>query len=295
MADKDPGLTLVERFEVERERLLGVATRVLGSQPDAEDAVQEAWVRFSRQEPDTIRNPAGWLTTVVGRVCIDMLRARAAKGETPAGADHPAWVVTPDDDGAPERNAELADSVGLALLVVLDTLNPNERLALVLHDTFAVPFDEIGRIIGRSPDAAKMLASRARTKVRVAQHPTDRRQQRKVVDAFLAAAREGDFDRLLQVLDPDVTWRLRTPRGEIVRIGATELAGKTLLGQRARVRAHRVLVNGEPGVLAWRPDGRPLALMACTVQHGRIVAVESITDPQALAALDLPAPSDLAG
>ena len=190
---------------------MAVAYRMLGSRADAEDAVQEAWLRLARQDAAAIDNLAGWLTTVVGRVCIDVLRSRKARPEASYDDQLPELVVTEDGGGAPEDDAVLAESVGLALLVVLDTLGPAERLAFVLHDMFAVPFEEIGQIIGKSPDATKMLASRARRKVQGTQRPTDeRQQQRAVVDAFLAAARGGDFEGLLRVLDPDVTWRSHT-------------------------------------------------------------------------------------
>ena len=212
---------MAEAFEEQRGRLVAVAYRMLGSRADAEDAVQEAWLRLARQDAATIDNLAGWLTTVVGRVCIDMLRSRKARPEASYGDRLPELVVTEDDDAAPEDDALLADSVGLALLVVLDTLGPAERLAFVLHDMFAVPFEEIGQIIGRSTDATKMLASRARRKVQGPHRPTDeRQQQRAVVDAFLAAARSGDFEGLLRVLDPDVTWRAHTARGVVVRLGS---------------------------------------------------------------------------
>ena len=223
---------------------------MLGSRADAEDAVQEAWLRLARQDADAIDNLAGWLTTVVGRVCIDVLRSRKARPEAPYDDWLPELVVTEDDDGAPEDDALLAESVGLALLVVLDTLRPAERLAFVLHDMFAVPFDEIGRILDRSTDAAKMLASRARRKVQDTPHPTEeRRQQRAVVDAFLAAARDGDFEGLLRVLDPDVTWRTYTARGVAVRLGAAEVAGRALRGLVPRDRGRR-WSTASPG--SWR-------------------------------------------
>jgi RNA polymerase sigma-70 factor (ECF subfamily) len=280
-------------FEQQRTRLTAVAYRVLGSRDDAEDAVQEAWLRLARQDAGAIDNLSAWLTTVVGRVCIDMLRSRTARAETAYGDEPPEWIVTPDETAAPESNAVLADSVGVALLVVLDSLGPDERLAFVLHDMFAVPFDEIGQIVGKSTDAAKMLASRARRKVQGqghgAQHPTDRRRQGEVVDAFLAAAQRGDFEGLLRVLDPDVVWRIHSPRGEIVRLGATELATQAARGGRAKVVARRVLVNGEPGLAAWRLSGQPMGVMACTVVDDRIVEVESVTDPERLAAMGLDA------
>jgi RNA polymerase sigma factor (sigma-70 family) len=263
---------------------------LLGSRADAEDAVQGAWLRLARQDTAAIDNLAGWLTTVVGRVCIDVLRSRKAKPESPYDDQLPELVVTEDSDESPEYDALLADSVGLALFVVLDSLRPAERLAFVLHDMFAVPFEEIGQIIGKSTDATKMLANRARRKVQGPHRPTDeRQQQRAVVDAFLAAARSGDFGGLLQVLDPDVIWRTHTPRGMVVRLGATEVLARVQHGVHANVTADRVLVNGEPGILAWAANGKPLSLMACTIANGRITEILSITDPERLAALDLPA------
>ena len=290
MTEPDPRPdALAQVFEGERARLLTLAHRVLASRADAEDAVQEAWLRLAHQEPDSIDNLGGWLTTVVGRVCLDMLRSRRAR----PGALHDEWllelVVVEDDVPTPEDDAVLADSVGLALLMVLETLRPTERLAFVLHDVFAVPFEEIGQIIGKSTDATKMLASRARRKVRVTPQQTDRRQGRAVVDAFLTASRTGDFEGLLRVLDPDVTLHSHTAHGVLVKIGATEVATTALRGQ-ASFRARPVLVNGEPGFLLWDVKGRPRALMACTVVEGRIVDMVSILDPRRLAQLDLPEP-----
>ena len=277
-------------FEGQRERLVALAHRILGSRADAEDAVQEAWLRLARQDPDAIDNLTGWLTTVVGRICLDILRSRRAKPE--ASLDHlPELVVTGDDGGSPEDDVVLADSVGLALLVVLETLRPTERLAFVLHDMFAVPFEEIGQIIGKSADATKMLASRARRKVQGTPQPTDERHQRRaVVDAFLAAARSGDFEGLLRVLDPDVTLRSHTARGVFVKIGATEVATTAQRGGGLTARARPVLVNDEPGFLLWDAKGRPRALMACIVVDGRIVDMLSIIDPKRLAEMDLPGP-----
>ena len=252
MTESGPDEALAEAFEEQRGRLVAVAYRMLGSRADAEDAVQEAWLRLARHDAAAIDNLGGWLTTVVGRVCIDVLRSRKARPEASYDDRLPELVVTEDGGGAPEDDALLAESVGLALLVVLDTLRPAERLAFVLHDMFAVPFEEIGQIIGRSTDAAKMLASRARRKVQDTPRPTDeRQQQRAVVDAFLAAARSGDFEGLLRVLDPDVTWRSYTARGVVVRLGATEVASRAQRGARATVTARPVLVNGEPGVVVW--------------------------------------------
>ena len=279
---------LAQEFDTERARLVALAYRMLGSTADAEDAVQEAWFRLARQDADAIDNLPGWLTTVVGRVCLDLLRSRRMHPESALDERLPDFVVT-EDEGGPEDTALLADSVGLALLVILDTLRPDERLAFVLHDMFAVPFTEIGQVIGRSPDAAKMLASRARRKVQGAPRSTDeRRQQREVVDAFIAAAHGGDFDRLLQVLDPDVTWTTHRHNGEVVRLGRTEVIAATERGRHATVTARRVLVNDEPGVLTWSKTGKPLSLMSCTVVDGRIVDVVALVDPARLAAMDLP-------
>lgn len=279
---------LAQAFEQQRHRLLALAYRVLGSGSDAEDAVQEAWLRLSRQDVAAIDNLPGWLTTVISRICIDILRSRTARPEVSIDQDLPDFVVT-DDRETPEDAAVLSDSVRLALLVVLGSLRPEERLAFVLHDMFAVPFDEIGPIVGKSADAAKMLASRARRKVQDVPAPTgDRRAQREVVDAFLAAAQDGDFDALLRVLDPDVTWRQHTARGVTVTTGSGAVVEAVRRGQGARIAARRVLVNGEPGILGWGPTGRPLALMACTVRDGRLVGIVSIADPVRLAGMDLP-------
>ncbi|WP_395309041.1 sigma-70 family RNA polymerase sigma factor [Mycobacterium sp. AMU20-3851] len=280
---------LAQLFEEQRHRLLAVAHRVLGSRTDAEDAVQEAWLRLSRQDPDTIDNLAGWLTTVIGRICIDMLRARTGRSEVPV-----AELVVTEDVDTPEDAAMLADSVGLAMLVVLGSLRPDERLAFVLHDMFAVPFADIGSILGKSVDATKMLASRARHKVQDVPTPVaDRRhrnERRAVVDAFLAAARDGDFDALLRVLDPEVHWQRHTATGVTVGTGAEGVVDAVRRGLGGRVTARRVSVNGEPGVLAWGPTGRPLGVMACTVEGGRLVGIVSIIDPARLARMSLPAP-----
>ena len=289
MTGADPEEAVAEAFVAQRERLVSVAYRMLGSRADAEDAVQESWLRLARQDAATIDNLAGWLTTVVGRVCLDMLRSRKAKPEASYDDRLPDLVVSEDIDGSPEEDALLADSIGMALLVVLDTLGPAERLAFVLHDMFAVPFEEIGQIIGRSTDATKMLASRARRKVQGPHRSTDtREQQRAVVDAFLAAARSGDFEGLLRVLDPDVMWRLHTARGLVVRLGATEVASRARHGSHAKISARRMLVNGEPGIVAWDAGGKLRSVMACTVVDGRMVEIESVTDPERLAALHLP-------
>jgi RNA polymerase sigma-70 factor (ECF subfamily) len=279
-----------QQFESQRGRLLTIAHRILGSHADAEDAVQETWLRFSRQDPASIDNPAGWLTTVVGRICIDMLRTRAARAEVPFG-DGPPELVVADDVDAPEDSAVLADMVGIALLSVLGSLGPEERLAFVLHDMFAVPFADIAGIVGKSADAAKMAASRARRKVRAAPTaPSALHEQRAVVDAFLRAARDGDFDALLDVLAPDLRWEQHTARGVTVTIGAAEVVGAVRRGGRAKVTARRVLVNGKPGIAAWTTQGKPLGIMVCTVTEGRLTAITSIADPARLATLDLPEP-----
>jgi RNA polymerase sigma-70 factor (ECF subfamily) len=288
MTGSGPDEAFAEAFEEQRGRLAAVAYRMLGSRADAEDAVQEAWLRLARQDAAAIDNLAGWLTTVVGRVCIDVLRSRKVRPEASYDDRLSGLVVTEDNDEAPEDNVLLAESVGLALLVVLDTLRPAERLAFVLHDMFAVPFDEIGQIIGRSSDASKMLASRARRKVQGAHRPTDeRQQQRAVVDAFLAAARDGDFEGLLRVLDPDVASRTHSAHGVVVTLGATEVANLVQRRARAKATARRVLVNGEPGIVVWGANGRPLGVMACTVVDSRIVEILSVIDRKRLAAMDL--------
>jgi RNA polymerase sigma factor (sigma-70 family) len=265
---------LAEAFEAQRDRLNAVAYRMLGSHADAEDVVQEAWLRLSRQDAETIDNLAGWLTTVVGRISLDVLRSRGHRPETPL-------AVTP----APEDEAALADSVGLALLVVLESLRPNERLAFVLHDLFAVPFSEIGQILGKSADAAKMLASRARKKVRATERPTGG-MQREVVDAFRAAVDEGDFEGLLRVLDPDVKLAVDTPGGVVVTLGATKVASGAQLFSGVAARYREVLVNGLPGFVSWRADGNLLSVLAFTVVDGRIVGITAVTDPAKLAALN---------
>jgi RNA polymerase sigma-70 factor (ECF subfamily) len=260
---------------------------MLGSWSDADDAVQEAWLRFDRTDTTQVANLGGWLTTVVGRVCLDMLRSRVARREEPLGFHLPDPVVTgPEQEASgPEQAAEVADSVGLALLVVLDTLSPPERLAFVLHDLFGVPFEEVGPIVGRSADAAKMLASRARRRVRgAAPAPgADVRRQRRVVDAFLAAARGGDFDALVAVLDPDVVLRSdggATRPSSIIR-GAATVAGNALLFSQTASTARPVLVNGAPGIMAF-VEGRPISLMAFTVVDDRIVAIDVLGDQDRL-------------
>ncbi|MEU9720848.1 sigma-70 family RNA polymerase sigma factor [Streptomyces sp. NPDC047976] len=287
-----PSGLLTEAFEAQRDRLRAVAYRVLGSHADAEDVVQEAWMRLVRQDEATIGNLAGWLTTVVGRISLDLLRSRRAHPETVYGQEATDLVVTPADDPAPDEQVALAESVGLALLVVLDSLTPSERLAFVLHDMFAVPFREIGQILGKSADATKMIASRARRKVQTKGRPAGPgREHRKVVRAFRAAALGGDFEALLRVLDPNVKLTVDTPDGVVVTLGATEVAA----GARrfsAEVARHRpVLVNGIPGHMSWRPDGTPLSVIAFTVTGGRITGIHIVIDPAKLASIQLPAPA----
>jgi RNA polymerase sigma-70 factor (ECF subfamily) len=278
-----------DEFEGHRAHLRAVAYRMLGSTSEAEDAVQEAWVRLNRSDTERVANLGGWLTTVVARVCLDMLRARQARREDSVGTWLPEPIVSIDD--GPEDEALLADSVGLALLVVLDTLSPPERLAFVLHDLFAVPFDEIAEILGRSPAATRQLASRARRRVRGATPRTDPdlREQRRVVDAFLAASRQGDFEALLEVLDPDVVFRIDTgPRGDQKPVvGAAAVARRVLArGSRLAPHARPAIVNGNAGVIV-APDGRPFAVVGFSIENGKIVEIDLIADPAKLEHLEL--------
>ncbi|KOU19134.1 RNA polymerase sigma70 factor [Streptomyces sp. WM6372] len=284
--------SVAQAFESQRDRLRAVAHRVLGSHADAEDVVQEAWLRLSRQDTTTIENLAGWLTTVVGRISLDVLRSRQARTE--ASLDHrlPDVAVMLDDAPAPDDDAVRADSIGLALLVVLDSLRPSERLAFVLHDLFAVPFDEIGRILGKSTAAAKMLASRARRKVQATEQSAGaRREQRQVVSAFLAAARDGDFGGLLRVLDPGVRLTVDTPGGVVVTLGATKVAAGAQLAASAATQGRAALVGGRPGIISWREDGTPLSVLAFTVTDGRITVITAVVDPAKLARMNLPDPT----
>jgi RNA polymerase sigma factor (sigma-70 family) len=283
---------LAERFEADRPHLRGVAYRMLGSVSEADDAVQEAWIRLSRTDTSEVDNLRAWLTTVVGRVCLNMLRARRTRGETSLETHLPDPVVSPEEGLGPEQEALLGDSVGLAMLVVLDALTPAERVAFVLHDVFAVPFDEIAPIVGRTPAAARQLASRARRRVQGAPEPdVDLDGQWAVVNAFLAAAREGDFGRLLAVLDPEVV--LRSDGGEarpgLISLvhGPEAVAGQAMSFRRFVEGATRVLVNGIPGGVAWAPDGSPFAVLALTVKGGRIVRIDVLADPARLGELDL--------
>ena len=274
----------VEEFEQHRPQLEAVAYRMLGSMTEAEDALQEAWLRLSRSDTARVENLGAWLTTVVGRVCIDMLRARRARREDYIGSWLPEPIVVVDDAATPEEEAVLADSVGLALFVVLETLTPPERLAFVLHDMFGVPFDEIASILDRTPDAARQLASRGRRRVRGAAPvpDADLSEQRKVVAAFLAAARAGDFEGLVAVLDPDAVFRIDAggagPRAMEPVTGAAAVAETVLArGSRFAPSARPALVNGAAGLVVGSAD-RPFAVLGFTVVGGRIVELDLIID-----------------
>jgi len=283
---------LAQRFEAHRTHLRAVAYRMLGSVNDADDAVQEAWIRLSRTDTSDVENIRAWLTTVVGRVCLNMLRARRSRREASLDVHIPDPIVSDETGVDPEHEALVGDSVGLALLVVLDTLSPAERVAFVLHDVFGVPFDEIAPIVGRSSTATRQLASRARRRVRGAPVPdSDLARRRAVVDAFLAAARKGDFEALVAVLDPDVVLRVdggvRRPGFTRIVHGAEAVAARALTFRRFAESARLALVNGAVGGVAWAPDGTPLTVMGVTVRNGRIVAMDALADPDRLSELDL--------
>jgi RNA polymerase sigma-70 factor, ECF subfamily len=286
--------SLATLFEEHRTHLRAVAHRMLGSLSEADDAVQETWLRLSRSGADGIENLRGWLTTAVARVCLNMLRSRSVRPEESLGAHLPDLIVRPEDGLDPEHEAVLADSIGFALLVVLETLDPAERLAFVLHDLFAVPFDEIAPIVGRSPTAARQLASRARRRVPgVTRVPDgDLRRQREVVDAFFAAARSGDFDRLVGVLDPGVVLRSHggapgTP-ASVVLHGARAVAARALTFAQPALSVRPALVNGAAGVVV-TAGGRAVAVMGFTVSGGKIVAIYSLADRAHVDKLDLAA------
>jgi RNA polymerase sigma-70 factor, ECF subfamily len=274
---------LAEQFEAHRARLRAVAYQTLGSVSEAEDAVQEAWLRLSGSNPGTIENLGGWLTTVVARVCLNMLQSRR---ERPVGMHLPESAGSDATGVDPEQEALLADSIGPALLVILHTLAPAERLAFVLHDMFAVPFDDIAPIVGRSPAAARQLASRARRRVQGVAPvlDTDLTRQRAIADAFLTAARNGDFDALLEALDPDVV--VRSDGTEISVRGAAAVAGRALTGLRYAKVSLPALINGAVGVIN-ATDGRPISLMAFTITGAKIVAIDLINNPGRIAEADL--------
>jgi RNA polymerase sigma factor (sigma-70 family) len=282
---------LAEGFEEHRGRLRGVAYRMLGSLSEADDAVQEAWLRLSRTDAGEVENLGAWLTTVVARISLNMLRSRDSRREQPLGVHVPEPIVDRADGTDPEHEALVADSVGLALLVVLETLSPAERLAFVLHDIFAVPFDEIAPIVDRSPEAARQLASRARRRVRAENTvpDADLDAQREVVEAFLAAARDGDFDRLVAMLDPDVVVRAdfgpRPGRSHEVR-GAQAVASRALMFSQTGLVTRLALINGTVGAVSTK-DGRPFSIGGFTVRDGRIVEMDWLADPERLRQLDL--------
>ncbi|MFF4302846.1 RNA polymerase sigma factor SigJ [Streptomyces sp. NPDC001601] len=291
---------LADRFQEHRGQLRAVAYRMLGSLAEADDAVQEAWLRLGRTDADEIRNLGGWLTTVVGRVCLDMLRSRAARREQPIDETFvPDPVIRPLPGIDPEQEVLEADSVGLALLIVLETLEPAERLAFVLHDLFAVPFDDIAPIVERSSAATRQLASRARRRVQGAAPSADPDlgRQRRVLDAFLAASRDGDFEALVALLHPDVV--LRVDAGALVRgaaaskvlRGARPVAEQALTFRQFAEAAHLALVNGTVGMVT-APEGRPLSVMAVTVADGRITEMYILADPERLDRLDFTAGND---
>ena len=280
MEDQD---VLAERFEAHRARLRAVAYQTLGSASEADDAVQEAWLRLSRSNPDEIENLGGWLTTVVARVCLNML---ASRREQPAGIHLPGSVLSDADGIDPEAEALLADSIGPALLVILHTLPPAERLAFVLHDMFAVPFDDIAPIVGRAPAAARQLASRARRRVQGVAPvlDTDLTRQRAIVDAFLTAARNGDFDALLKALDPDVV--VRSNGAEISLRGAAAVAARAITGLRSAQVTLPALINGAVGIVN-AAEARPISLQAFTITDAKIIAIDLIDDPGRIAEADL--------
>jgi len=280
---------LADRFEEHRAHLRAVAYRMLGSLTDADDAVQDTWLRLTRSGAGEVENLGGWLTTIVARVCLNMLRSRNRRREESLGVHLPDPLVSPDAELQPEEEALLADSVGLALLVVLDTLTPAERLAFVLHDMFELPFEEIAPMVGRTPAAARQLASRARRRVKGAEVPApdpDLARQRDVVDAFFLAARGGDFDALVAVLDPDVVLRLDAgagrPAASMMIRGAAAVARQALSGLTSALPAvhlRSALVNGAAGVVVIR-RGRPITVMGFTVAEGKIVEIDAIADPE---------------
>ena len=287
---------LAQQFEEQRPHLRAVAYRMLGSLSEADDAVQDAWLRLSRADRSDVENLRAWLTTVVARVALNMLRSRSTRREQALDVRVPDPIVDPADGTDPEHEALLADSVGLALLIVLETLSPAERLAFVLHDMFAVPFDEIAPIVERSPEATRQLASRARRRVRGAE-PTpdaDLSAQWEVVDAFIAAARGGDFDALVAVLDPDIV--LRSDGGAAAGLsqyvrGAKAVAGQAMMWARVDLTMRRALINGAAGMVTYL-RGQPFAICAVTVKNGRLAEIDFLADPERIGQLDLTVLSD---
>jgi RNA polymerase sigma-70 factor (ECF subfamily) len=290
MRDRD---LLAERFEAERPQLRRIAYRMLGTVDEADDAVQEAWIRLSRTDESAVENLGAWLTTVVSRVCLDLLRTRRARHEEFVGSWMPEPVVAVDGAPTPEEEALIADGVGLALYIVLETLAPAERLAFVLHDMFALPFEEIAPIVGRSTEASRQLASRARRRVRGAAPAPDVElaEQQRVVEAFLAAAREGDFDALLEMLDPDVVLRVDAgPGSPLARepiVGAADVLAEAQRWNALAPYSRPAIVNGVAGAVVGRPDGTVFTVVALTVAHGRITAIDFLVDPAKLARLSV--------
>ena len=282
---------LAKRFEEHRAHLRSVAYRMLGSLEEADDAVQEAWLRLSRSDTSDVVNLRGWLTTVTGRVCLDMLRSHASRHEQPLDFHLPDLIVSPAGHADPEQETLLAESVGLALHVILQTLPPAQRLAFVLHDMFAVPLDEIAAVLGRSTTATKQLASRARTRIRAGGPPADADPvpQHEAVQAFFEAARQGDFDRLVALLAPDVVMRSdgggMAARATVTR-GAAAVATQALTFFRPEAAIHPALVNGAAGVVI-ATAGRPVSVIGFTVRAGTIVAIDGVADPARLGRLDL--------
>jgi RNA polymerase sigma factor (sigma-70 family) len=286
MRDRD---FLAERFEKERPQLRRIAYRMLGTVDEADDAVQEAWIRLSRTDDSAVENLGAWLTTVVSRVCLDMLRTRRSRREEFVGSWMPEPIVAIDGAPMPEEEALIADAVGLALYIVLETLAPRERLAFVLHDMFGMPFDEIAPIVGCSPEAARQLASRARRRVQgaAAEPDVELAEQKRVVDAFLTAAREGDFDALLEMLDPEVTLRVDAgPGSPLARepiVGAEVVLAEARRFAALAPYSRPAVVNGVAGAAVGRPDGTLFSVVALTVANGRITAIDFVVDPAKLA------------
>jgi RNA polymerase sigma-70 factor (ECF subfamily) len=286
MNDRD---LLAEQFEAERPQLRRIAYRMLGSLDEADDAVQESWIRLSRTDDSSVENLGAWLTTVVSRVCLDMLRTRRSRREEFVGSWMPEPIVAVDGAPTPEEEALIADGVGLALYIVLETLAPAERLAFVLHDMFALPFDEIALIVGRTPETARQLASRARKRIQGAKLEPDVElaEQKRVVDAFLSAAREGDFDTLLELLDPGVVLRVDagpgSPLAQPPIVGAAEVLAEAKKWSAMAPHSRPAIVNGVAGAVVGRPDGTVFSVVALTIVNGRINAIDFVADPAKLA------------
>jgi RNA polymerase sigma factor (sigma-70 family) len=286
MNDRD---LLAAQFEAERPQLRRIAYRMLGSLDEADDAVQESWIRLSRTDDSSVENLGAWLTTVVSRVCLDMLRTRRSRREEFVGSWMPEPIVAVDGAPTPEEEALIADGVGLALYIVLETLAPAERLAFVLHDMFALPFDEIAPIVGRTPETARQLASRARKRIQGAKLEPDVElaEQKRVVDAFLSAAREGDFDTLLELLDPGVVLRVDagpgSPLAQPPIVGAAEVLAEAKKWSAMAPHSRPAIVNGVAGAVVGRPDGTVFSVVALTIVNGRINAIDFVADPAKLA------------